>query len=83
VLRYGLEASGLTISEMRCGTLQGLSNLLPTTCGRAKGVGEAYVFSMGEQLLRRLGVPFTNSLGETLRTSPVQSSPKSRLESRI
>jgi hypothetical protein len=27
-------------------------------CGRAKGVSEGYVFSVGEQLLRRLGVPF-------------------------
>jgi hypothetical protein len=27
-------------------------------CGRAKGVSEGYVLSVGEQLLRRLGVPF-------------------------
>src|SRR5829696_8132082 len=58
ILRYGLEAQVLAISEIRCGTLYGLSNQLPPTRGRAKGVCEAYVFSMGEQLLRRLRVSF-------------------------
>jgi hypothetical protein len=38
--------------------LHGLSNLLPSTRWRAIGVSEAYVFSMGEQLLCRLGVSF-------------------------
>jgi len=58
VLRYDLEASGITISVMLCGTLHGLSNLLPSMRDSAKGVSEGYVFSMGEQLLRRLGVSF-------------------------
>src|SRR5829696_9179398 len=35
-----------------------MSNLLPPMRGRAKGVSQAYVFSMGEQLLHRFGVPF-------------------------
>jgi hypothetical protein len=51
ILHYGLDASGLAISEIRCGVLQGLRNLLPSPRGRAKGVSEAYVFSMGEELL--------------------------------
>ena len=58
VLRYDLEASGYPISASRCRTLHGLSNLLPPTHGRALGVSEGYVVSMGEQLFRRLGVSF-------------------------
>jgi hypothetical protein len=58
VLRYDLEASSHAISACRCGTLHGLSNLLPPTHGRPLGVSEGYVVSMGEQLFRRLGVSF-------------------------
>ena len=58
VLRYGLEASDLTIPDLRCGTIRGLSNLLPSTRGRAKGIGEGYVFLMGEHHLHGFGVPF-------------------------
>jgi len=57
VLRYGLEASDLTISYLRCATIRGISNLLPTTRGRAKGVGEGYVFLMGEHHLHGFRVP--------------------------
>jgi hypothetical protein len=38
--------------------LRSLSNLLPPTHGRAIGVGEAYIFSVGEELLHRLMVSF-------------------------
>ena len=37
-LHYGVEASGLAISEIRCGTLYGLSNLLPPTRGGPRGL---------------------------------------------
>jgi hypothetical protein len=58
ILHYGLEAQVLAISEIRGGTLYGLSNLLPPTRGRAKGVSEGYVISMGEQILHRFRVSF-------------------------
>jgi hypothetical protein len=58
VLRYGLEAGDLTISYLRCGTIRGLGDLLPSTRGRAKGVSEGYVFPMGEHHLHGFGVPF-------------------------
>jgi hypothetical protein len=65
ILPYGLEADNLAISETRCSTLQGRNNLLPSlsgranpTHGRAKRVSEAYIFSVGEELLLRLRVPF-------------------------
>jgi hypothetical protein len=58
VLRYVLEASDLAISELRCGTIRSRSNLLPSTRGRAKGVSEGYVFSMGEHHLHGFRVPF-------------------------
>jgi hypothetical protein len=51
VLLYSLEVLDLTISEYGCSTVLGLSNLLPSTRGRAEGVGEGYVFSVGEKLL--------------------------------
>jgi hypothetical protein len=64
VFRYDLDASGLAISELRCGMFLGPRNLLPSMCnranprrGRTKGVSKGYIFSMGEQLLRRLGIP--------------------------
>jgi hypothetical protein len=57
-LRYDLEASGLAIPTRRCGALHCLGNLLPSVRDDATGVGEGYVVSMGEQLLRRLGVSF-------------------------
>src|SRR3712207_32595 len=56
MLRYGLDASDLTISDLRCSMLRGLSNPIPSTHGRAKGVSEAYVILMGDQLVHRLGV---------------------------
>jgi hypothetical protein len=58
VLRYGLEAGDLTITYLRCGTVRDLSNLIPPTYGRAKGVGEAYVFLMGEHHLHGFRIPF-------------------------
>ena len=58
VLRYVLEASGLAISELRCSTLQGLSNLIPSTCGRAKGVSEGYIVCMGVTSFITIGAPF-------------------------
>jgi hypothetical protein len=48
----------LAISVLRCGTLDSPSNLLPPTRWRGKGVIEGYVFSMGEELLHRLGGTF-------------------------
>jgi hypothetical protein len=39
VLLYSLEVLDLTISEYGCSTVLGLSNLLPSTRGRAEGVG--------------------------------------------
>jgi hypothetical protein len=61
VLRYVLKANDLAFSEMRCGTLHGLSNLLPLTHGRAKVVSEAYAFPMGVLIFRGTGFPLTNS----------------------
>src|SRR5215212_3950293 len=58
VLRYQLEANDLAISVVRGGTLHSRGSLLPSTYGRAKGVSEGYVVSMGEHLLHRLGVSF-------------------------
>jgi hypothetical protein len=58
VLRYVLKASGLAICVVRCGTLQGLSNLIPPTHGRAKGVSEGNIVSMGEEVLIPFGTPF-------------------------
>src|SRR5262249_35846251 len=58
VLRYDIEANILAISELRCGTLHCLSNLLPSTCGRAKGVSEGDVFLMREHHPVGLRVPF-------------------------
>jgi hypothetical protein len=58
VLRHGLKASDLAISEIRCGTLHSGTNLLPSTCGRGNRVMEAYVFSMGEHHLHGFRVPF-------------------------
>ncbi len=58
VLRYGLEASGITISERRCATLRSCSNLLSPACGRGKRVIEGYIFSMGEEPHARFGVSF-------------------------
>src|SRR5215212_8206856 len=57
VLRYVLEAGGLAISVVRCGTLQGLSNLIPSTRGRAKGVSEGYIVSTGVGSLITFGTP--------------------------
>jgi hypothetical protein len=58
VLLYDLEANGLAISDLRCGTVRVLSNLIPPTHGRAKGVSEGYVVSTGPQLQQRLWVSF-------------------------
>src|SRR6266702_223153 len=57
VLRDDLEANFLAIFKLRCGTLHGRSNLLPSTYGRAKGVREGDVFLMGEHHLVGLRVP--------------------------
>jgi hypothetical protein len=57
VLGHGLEADGSAVSPRRCSTLHRRGNLLPSTRDTATGVSEAYVFSVGEQFLRRLGVP--------------------------
>ncbi len=48
ILPYGLEADNLAIFEIRCSTLQGRNNLIPSLRGRAKGVSEAYIFSVGK-----------------------------------
>jgi hypothetical protein len=66
VLRYGLEVVDLTISEYGCSTVLGLRNLRPSERGRAEGVGEGYVFSVGEKLLYRLWVPFDELLARLL-----------------
>jgi hypothetical protein len=51
MLRYDLDANELAISDLRCGTFPGLSNLIPPTHGRAKGVSEGYVVSTGPELI--------------------------------
>jgi hypothetical protein len=73
VLRPGLDTRWLAISELPDDMLLGLSDLLPSVrdgadlgCGRSKGVSESYVFSVGEQLLRRLGVPFMELIDRQL-----------------
>jgi hypothetical protein len=65
ILLYDLDANRLAISELRRGMLLGLRYLLPSMCdganpssGRAKWVSDGHVVSVGEQLLRRPGVPF-------------------------
>src|SRR5215211_6038559 len=58
VLRYVLEACGLAISVVRCGTLQGLSDLIPSTRGRAKGISEGYIVSTGVGSFITVGTPF-------------------------
>jgi hypothetical protein len=50
MLRYGLKASDLAVSEIRRGTHYIGSTLLPPARGRRNGVGEGYVFLMGEHL---------------------------------
>jgi len=47
MLRYALDARKLAVSDLRCSMIYDLSNLLPPTRWRAKGVGEADVFPMG------------------------------------
>jgi hypothetical protein len=66
VLRYGLEVIDLAISEYGCSTIMGLGNLLPSKCGRPKGVCERYVVFMGEEVLHGLGVPFDELLARLL-----------------
>src|SRR5215212_3120935 len=56
ILRHVLEAHDLAIPVVGCGTLHGPSGLIPSARGRAKRVGEAYVFSMGVDLLEGLWV---------------------------
>src|SRR5215217_4703272 len=58
VLRYDLGANELTVPQKRCGTLQGLGDLLPPVHGREEGVGEGYVFPVGEHRLTGFGVAF-------------------------
>jgi len=53
MLRHELEAGGLAISVIRCGTLHGLNNLLKSTCEGAKRVTEGDVVSLGVQPLQR------------------------------
>ena len=58
VLRYVLKASALAISVVRCGTLQGRSDLIPSTCRWAKGVSEGYIVSTGVDSFITFGTPF-------------------------
>ena len=58
MLRYFLETRYFTVSVPRGGKLGGLNNRLPSTCDRAKGVSESYIFSMGEHGRRCAGVSF-------------------------
>jgi hypothetical protein len=60
VLRYILETGELAICVVRCCTLQGPSHLIPPKRGRAEGVGEGYVVSMGVELLIASGIPFND-----------------------
>jgi hypothetical protein len=55
---YDLDANELAISDLRCGTIYDLGNLLPTTHGRPEGVSEGYVLSMRPHFFDRLGVAF-------------------------
>ena len=57
MFRHELEARGLAISVMRCGTLHGLNNLFESTGERAKRVTEGDVVSLGVQSLEWLVVP--------------------------
>jgi hypothetical protein len=66
VLCYGLEVVDLAFSEYGCPTLLGLSDLLPSPRGRAEGIGEGYVFSVGEELLHRLWISFDELLARLL-----------------
>src|SRR5215213_8872664 len=56
VLCQVLEAYDLAVPVVGCGTLHGPRGLIPSAHGRAEGVGEAYVLSMGVALFEGLGV---------------------------
>jgi hypothetical protein len=57
VLRNVIEANDLAISWLRGSMFRGPGNLLPSTCERSyQGVRESYIFSMGSELIDRLGV---------------------------
>src|SRR5215208_4392000 len=58
VLRYDLGANELTVPQTRRGTLESLGDLLPPAHGREEGVGEGYVFPVGEHRLIGFGVAF-------------------------
>src|SRR5215213_1827262 len=58
VLRYDLGANELTVPQKRCATLEGLGYLIPPAHRREEGLGEGYVFPVGEQLLTGFGVTF-------------------------
>ncbi len=57
VLRYMLNGNHLAICEIRCSTLGRGGNLLPSTSGRAQGIKQSYVVSMGEHHQRWHRVP--------------------------
>ena len=58
VLRYVLEAGGLAISVVRCGTLQGRSDLNPSTCGWAEEVSKGCIVSTGVDSFITFCTPF-------------------------
>jgi hypothetical protein len=68
VLCYSLEGSDLAISIVGCATLLGLSYLLPSAHGRAKGVSEAYVLKLFEYFS-------TSSTVDIQRSPPSLASP--------
>jgi hypothetical protein len=58
VFLYDLDANEPAVSELRCGMLDGGTDLLSSMRRRTKGVSQGYVFSMGKQPLHGLGVAF-------------------------
>src|ERR687896_790748 len=56
----------LAVPEHGRPALLGFADLIPPACGRAEGVSQGYVVSVGEQLLHGLGVAFDELLSRPL-----------------
>src|SRR3954465_8074528 len=68
VFPHDLEVVDLAISIVRGATLLGLCDLIPPACGRAEGVGEGHVISMGEEILQGLWVPLHELVTRSLES---------------
>src|SRR5829696_7177618 len=60
VLRYGLKASHLAISDLRCSMLRSRGNLIPPAHGRAEGLARVTSSRWEKTLFVGSGSPFKN-----------------------